>query len=250
MAGRAGDGHPHIVVMPLRILLSTVAALCSASLLRRFAYHSGATRAEVTGALPGDDVIAHPAAEWTRAATIAAPPEAIWPWLVQMGYDRGGWYTNERLDRLVWQVSATSADTLRPDLQQLHIGDVIADGPEHAAYFHVRSLEPERAIVYYSLRHPYRGHPLADTRPATLETMEGRLRDGGRYLEFSWAFVLDPIDAEHTRLIIRTRADYEPAALGLFEVPLGWVDLYHAHTMLGGIRRRVEREPQKTRVAG
>ena len=215
-------------------------ALCAASWLRRLAYHSGATRAEVTAALPGDEVIVHPTVEWTRAATIAATPAAIWPWLVQMGYGRGGWYTNERLDRLVWQVSATTADVIRPDLQQLRVGDIVADGPEHAAYFHVRTIEPERAIVYYSLRHPYRGHPLPDTEPATLEAMEDRLRRGGRFLEFSWAFVLQPIDVGRSRLIIRTRADYEPAALRFAELSLGWVDLFHAHTMLGAIRRRAE----------
>ena len=216
-----------------------VGTLVVAGLVQRYSWRSGATDAEALGSLPGDDVIPHPMAEWTRAATLAASPGAIWPWLVQMGYDRGGWYTNERFDRLVWRVSATNATDILPEFQELEVGDVIADGPDHAAYFHVRRVEPERAIVYHSVRHPYRGHPLPDTRAATLAAMEQRLRDGGRYLDFSWAFVLEPIDVGHTRLIIRTRANYAPGFLRLIQVPLGWVDLFHAHTILGGIRRRV-----------
>jgi hypothetical protein len=218
----------------------TVGVLIVAALVQRLSWRSGATDTEALGPLPGDDVIPHPMAEWTRAATISASPAAIWPWLVQMGYDRGGWYTNERIDRLVWRVSATTAADIMPEFQRLEAGDIIADGPRYAAYFHVRSVEPERAIVYHSVRHPYRGHPLPDTQAATLEAMEDRLRRGGRFLDFSWAFVLVPIDMSHTRLIIRTRANYAPGSLRLLHVPLGWVDLFHAHTILGGIRRRVE----------
>lgn len=190
--------------------------------------------------MPGDDVIAHPAVEWTRATTIDAPPSAIWPWLVQMGYGRGGWYTNERLDRLVWRVNATNADDILLDCQTLDVADVIADGPSHAAYFHVREVQEYRAIVYHSIRHPYRGHPLEDTEPATLAGLEQRLVSEGTYLEFSWAFVLEALEQERTRLIIRTRANCAPRWLGLLSIPLGLVDLFHAHTILDGVRDRAE----------
>jgi proline iminopeptidase len=224
----------------LRTSVFAIMVLLASALLQRYSWRSGASDAEAYGSLPGDHVIPHPMVEWTRATTIEAAPSEVWPWLVQMGYGRGGWYTNEDIDQLIWRVSATNANSVIPEYQDLEVGDIIADGPGHAAYFHVRSIEPERAIVYHSVRHPYRGHPLPDTKAATLVAMEERLRNGGRHLDFSWAFVLNPIDAEHTRLIIRTRANFAPRSLGLLRVPLGWVDLFHAHTILGGIRRRVQ----------
>jgi len=228
---------------PLRGLTLFIGALALGGAAERLSRRTGATDAEARGTLPGDDVIAHPAVEWTRAATIRATPAQIWPWLVQMGYGRGGWYTNERFDRLVWRVNAVNADEILPEYQQLAVGDIVADGPEHAAYFHVRAVEQDRAVVYHSIRHPYRGHPLPDTEADTLAAMDQRLIGGGTYLEFSWAFVLHEIGAGETRLIIRTRADYAPPLIGWLAVPLGLVDLFHVHTMLGGIRRRVEAQP-------
>lgn len=64
--------------------------------------------------------------------------------------------------------------------------------------------------------------------------------EGGVYLDFSWVFVLRPLDELRTRLIVRTRADYEPPVLRLAEVPLGLVDLFHVSTMFRGIKARVE----------
>ena len=225
------------------------------ALAYRVSWRSGATDSEASGSLPGDTVIPHPMVEWTRATTIHAPPTRVWPWLVQMGYGRGGWYTDERVDRLLWGVSAHNADAIRDDLQHLEVGDVVADGPDHAAYFHVRAVEPERALVYHSVRHPLKGHPVDALDPAALRRLERDLVAGGTYLDFSWAFVLIP-EGRSTRLVIRTRAVYAPARLGLLRVPLGFVDLYHAHTMLRAIRRRVERdmtgvpEPGRTAAEG
>jgi hypothetical protein len=212
----------------------------ASSVLYRFSWRSGARDAEAFGSLPGDEVIPHPMVEWTRAATIHATAERIWPWLVQMGYGRGGWYTNERVDQLVWGVSARNADRILPEYQGLEIGDVIADGPDYAAYFHVRVVEPEHAIVYHSIRHPRTGHPVDPTDRSAIEALERQLMEGGVYLDFSWAFVLIPDGPDATRLIIRTRADYAPKAIGLLRVPFGYVDVFHAHTILRSIRQRVE----------
>jgi hypothetical protein len=221
-------------------LLRIVLALAASAVLYRISWRSGARDAEAFGSLPGDDVIPHPMIEWTRATTIHATPDRIWPWLVQMGYGRGGWYTNERIDHLIWSVSAHNADHILPEYQRLAVGDIIADGPDHAAYFHVRAVEPGRAIVYHSIRHPSRGHPVDPTDRSAIEALERSLVDGGTHLEFSWAFVLIPDGPDASRLIIRTRADYAPSAIGLLRVPLGYVDIFHAHTMLRSIKARVE----------
>ena len=92
--------------------------------------------------LPGDEVIADANAGETRAITIAAPPDAIWPWLVQMGYGRGGWYSYDAMD-----MEGASAFRIEPELQELKVGDVVPTHP--AGGFVVSSIEPNRSLVLY-----------------------------------------------------------------------------------------------------
>ncbi len=219
---------------------TVLAALAGAAGLRRVSRRSRVTDDEAFGPLPGDDVIPHPMLEWTRGTTIRRPPSEVWPWLVQMGYHRGGWYTSVWLDRLIWRVDARNADQILPEYQNLSVGDVVPDGPDYAAYFWVRQLEHERAIVYSSIRHPYRGHPIDPTDHEALYQLEKRLVEGGDYIDFSWTFVLRPEGAQSTRLLLRTRANFAPRAVRLATVPLGLVDAYFAHSILRGVKRRVE----------
>jgi hypothetical protein len=74
----------------------------------------GATDGEVAAAMPGDELIPTPSFVATRAITIAAPPEHVWPWLVQMGWHRGGWYTPHWVDRLLFPWCCTPPPTCRP----------------------------------------------------------------------------------------------------------------------------------------
>jgi proline iminopeptidase len=189
--------------------------------------------------MPGDEVIAHPMVEWTRATTIAARPEQVWPWLVQMGYGRGGWYTNEWVDRLVWRVDNPGSDVILAEWQQLATGDVVPDGPDCAAYFRVRDVHENEFIVYHSIRHPYRGQPVDAADEGELGRREASLIAGGLYLDFSWAFVLEPTPDGATRLLVRTRANVSPGWVRYTEPLLGLVDLFHVETMFRGIRRRV-----------
>ena len=85
----------------------------------------GATDEEVHRAMPGDDLIPG-AASTTRAIAIAAPPEQVWPWLVQIGYGRAGWYSYDWIDN----DGRPSADRILPELQQLGVGDRILMLPE------------------------------------------------------------------------------------------------------------------------
>src|SRR6516225_3458128 len=78
----------------------------------------GATREETSGTYPGDELIPDPAHSSTMAATLPAPPERIWPWLVQMGYDRAGWYSWDKLDHS----GQPSADHIVPQWQDLREG--------------------------------------------------------------------------------------------------------------------------------
>lgn len=228
-----------------RVPLGAPVAVTGWVALRRLARRSGVTDAEYFGPLPGDDVIPHPMIEWTRGTTVGASPELVWPWLVQMGYGRGGWYTSERFDRIVWRVDNPSSETILPEWQDLSVGDIVPDGPDYAAYFRVVDVQREEAIVYQSIRHPYRGRPVDPTDRTAVEARERELLEGGEYIEFSWTFVLRPVDDTRTRLLIRTRANLSPPRARLLETPLGLVDLFHVTTIFRGIERRAATSNQR-----
>ena len=86
----------------------------------------GATDAEVLRPLPGDDFLLHPTFDATRAVTINAGPERIWPWIVQIGLGRAGWYSYDLIDNL----GRASADEILPEFQDLEVGDLIPISPD------------------------------------------------------------------------------------------------------------------------
>jgi hypothetical protein len=236
--------------------LTVVAAGGAAAALRRVARRSGVSDSELPDGLPGDEVIAHPMVVWDRGITIHRPPEAIWPWLVQMGYGRAGYYTPEALDRWadrwVWKDPnrVVSPWRIDPRLQHLAAGDVIADGPGYAAYYRVLAAEPGKHLVLWSLRHPGRGKAVDPDDETALRRREAELRDGGVWLDFSWAFVLRPFDEASTRLLVRCRADLAPKAARPLLVPLGLVDSYETMGMLRGIKARAEIDQEGTAAEG
>jgi hypothetical protein len=115
-------------------------------LLRRRCLTWGATRDEVTRPLPGDDLLATPDMVSTRAITIDAPPSAIWPWLVQMGSDRGGAYTYDWIENL-FGLNMHSASTVLPQFQDVKVGDTFPLG-KGGSQLHVDILEPEHSLVF------------------------------------------------------------------------------------------------------
>jgi hypothetical protein len=199
------------------------AAVTAAYLLHRIGHRSGATEEEIRSRLPGDDLVADPMWQSTRAMTIEAPPEDVWPWIVQMGFPshRGGWYTPRWLDRVTFGINQSSADEIRPNLQHLESGDLVPDSDDWSVYFIVVAVDPGRALVLHSTRHIMK--PI-------------------KTIDFSWAFVLDALPEQKTRLLIRARSNYTPRWAGWFiELVIGPGDFVNAGAMLRGIRRRVER---------
>jgi proline iminopeptidase len=217
------------------------------SAVRRLSQRTGVTDAEAFGTLPGDNVIPHPMAEWTRGVAVRATPERVWPWLVQMGYGRAGWYTSGWVDRVIEPSlfrlktpSPPSADRLLPQFQSLAVGDIIADGPEYRSYWQVLDVQPQQAIVYRSIRHPWRPHPFDPSDPGALKRVEQQLIAGGVYVDCTWTFVLRPVAADKTRLLVRTRGNYAPALLGAVVAAWGLYDATYGVAMLRAIRRRAE----------
>jgi hypothetical protein len=223
--------------MKNKLYLGLLAAASGAYLLRRLGKRWGATDNEVHRPLPGDDLVPHPMLETTHAISIAASPSDIWPWLVQMGYDRGWWYTDARwyqwVDKYIWHTShLASPDHIIPELQHLAVGDTVPDGPPGTAFFTVATLEPERVLALFSTTH------ILFMAPASLRNNP----KVGLHGEFSWVFVLDEKEEDLTRLIVRTRASYEPKIFRMLTRPMLFpADFLMARLMLQSIKQRVER---------
>jgi hypothetical protein len=141
--------------MDTRRTLPVLAGLAAAGggyrrLLRRRLLDWGASRDEATGHLPGDELLADAQVVSTRAITIAAPPSAVWAWLVQMGPgERGGAYTYDWIENLLG-LGMHSADTILPQFQHVEAGDVVPD--RHGRpWMRFERVEPERVLASRSV---------------------------------------------------------------------------------------------------
>jgi hypothetical protein len=206
--------------------------LASYGVLQWLGRTSGSTGAERRLRLPGDDLVERPMFRTDHAATIDAPPSAVWPWLVQMGWGRGGWYTARWVDVLLFPANQPAAERLHPELQDLRVGDHVPDGaPETECWFVVEELDQDRHLVLHS-----RSHLPPDFRDRF-----------GASIDWSWVFVLTPLEGGRTRFHFRSRARLSPcwlaAAYWLVLVP---ADHVMAGQMLRGVRRRAEGHPRPT----
>jgi hypothetical protein len=161
--------------------------------------------------LPGDELVPDAKLRWTHGVTIRAGPADVWPWLVQMGCRRAGWYSYDGLDN----GGSPSAERIVPELQRAAVGDVFPMTPTAEDGFVVRAIDPGRALVL--------GDP---TGSAT------------------WAFTLVPIDERTTRLVTRVRAGFDRFLLGLLFAIL-WRPIHFGmqRRQLLNVKRLVEATP-------
>ena len=182
-----------------------VAGLVYALVIRPWKLRHGATQDEAQRSLPGDDLVPSPKSGYTQAITIKAPKSEVWPWLVQIGYKRAGWYSHDFLHRLVGIAGCVddercSAERIIPELQDLKVGDVIEIAPGMG--YTVEGLELEQALILQSI---------LDTGKWESVSSEDPLPE--KYLRSGWVWFLEGIDEKTTRLIVRVQSDHDPGLL-------------------------------------
>jgi hypothetical protein len=185
-------------------------------LVRRWQLRWGATDEECDAALPGDDLIPIPDLLATRAITVPAPADQVWPWIVQLGQGRGGFYSYDVLENLVG-CDIHSADRVVAQWQDLKVGDHVKLHPEVGLA--VALVEPGRALVLRG------GVPMGAAPPP---------------YDFTWAFVLRERPEGTTRLLVRERYAYTQRWASWLVEPVAVVAFVMSQRMLRGIRDRAE----------
>lgn len=188
------------------MLLATLAA---GVVYRRWHLTWGATAAEASGPMPADDLLPGAAFVATRAIDVAAAPDQVWGWLVQVGHGRAGFYSYDRVDN----GGVPSATTILPQFQSPSVGDLAAPmtaGTDERTSFRVAEVVPSSQLVW--------------SKP-----------------DSTWAWLLVPQPDGGTRLLTRLKTRYRadrwlPVTVLLMEVG----DFPMMRRMLLGIRQRAE----------
>ncbi len=210
------------IYIVLGLSLAGTAAVAAYSLaVRPWHLRWGATPEELTRPLPGDDLIPQPKQLSTRAVTIQAGAAAIWPWLVQIGQGRGGFYSYDCLENLIG-CDIHSADRILPTHQQLTVGDPVRLGPEGYPFYTVAAVEPERYLLL-------RAGEAGQEAPPPVDDV--------------WLFYLDETAPGVTRLIARNRRTHAPTVANfiIWQVIVEQLHFLMEQKMLRGIKARVER---------
>jgi hypothetical protein len=199
--------------------LSAVPIWAASPVVRPWHMRWGATDAEVAGPMPGDDLVPRAQFDATRAIMIDAPREQVWPWIVQLGYGRGGFYTYDLVDN----GCEPSADRIVPHFQELDVGDEIPMWHEWRGLsiaYNVTSFEAPKWMLWV-----HRPHPDESS-------------------DSTWSWRLDELPTGGTRLVTRMKQDYRwetprLALLNLVLMELG--DFAMERRMLKGIKVRAEK---------
>jgi len=189
----------------------------------------GATDDEIWQPLPGDDLVPDSGGGYTHAITIHATTDMVWPWLVQMGQGRGGFYSYELLENMVG-CNMDNADQIIPEFQHLKVGDEVTMHPTNSSPYVVDAIQSCRSLIL-QLR--------IDTQTGKPFGMNDLLPD--QYHNGSWAFILKEVDKATTRLICRSRNKISAnCGTRLFYSFIGSVSIIMNRKMLLGIKKRAE----------
>jgi hypothetical protein len=201
-------------------------ALIGYGALQILGRRAGSTAKERRMPMPGDELVVQPHILTNHAISIEAKPADVWPWLTQMGWHLGGWYTPEWVDRLLFPQNWPSLDHLDPALlRDLDVGDNIPDGPPDTAEFVVVEVDAPHTLVLHSTTHL----PNA-----------WREKFGAR-TDWTWSFRLSELPCGKTRLHLRVRGRTAPPWLtATYLATIIPADFIMAGGMLRGIKRRAE----------
>ena len=176
----------------------------------------GTAGAESDEPLPGDELVAEADLTATRAITIRASIEQVWPWIAQLGQGHGGFYSYDFLENLVG-CRIHSADRIVPEWQDIWVGDEVRLAPEVALV--VAFLDQGRSLVLRG------GIPMGKSAPP---------------YDFTWAFTLRDQPDETTRLLVRERYAYTRRWAPLIVEPAEAISFLMSQKMLRGIRDRAQ----------
>jgi hypothetical protein len=198
-------------MIPIGIVAAlVVAAVAFFGLYRPWHLKWGATPEDLARIMSGDEIVQRPTFNATRVVTINARPEDIWPWIVQIGFGRAGWYSYDLFDNL----GRRSAEHIVAELQHIEIGDLIPLGPGEGSGMFVKEFVLNRSILWWT----------------------------GKDGQTTWAWGLYPTSGGATRLVTRVRAPFS------WRKPLSavWIvldevaDFPMMRKCLLGIKRRAE----------
>ncbi len=186
---------------------------------------AGTTSAERRQGLPGDELVDSATLVTEHAIDIAGEPQDVWPWLTQLGWHLGGYYTPQWVDRLLFPGNWPSLDRLDPALvRDLRAGDIVPDGPPGTAFFRVATAAAPHSLVLHSTTH----------------VPQGWQRHGAA-IDWTWCFALSQPAPRRTRVRLRVRGKTAPWWLTtLYQVAIVPADYVMATGMLRGLKRRVE----------
>ncbi len=189
----------------------------------------GLTQEEALRELPGDHIIKNPQSDFTHAITINAPAEYVWPWVAQLGKDRGGFYSYEALENLMG-LGIYNADTILEEYQHPKKGDIIPFGPDNGYPLAICN-EGEAMVIEncedmdtHKIYDPGNGHPR-------------------NYLHLSWLWYIESLDTYRSRFISRNRLNFSPTFKNriIFNALAEPVVFAMDRKMCLGIKRRAER---------
>ena len=200
----------------LPTFFATLAVLIVAALywfpIRRWMNRWGATPSDLARVMAGDSLLPDPMYSGTTAITVNAAPEHIWPWLVQIGYQRGGLYSYDWLDRLFGYLDRPSATRILPEFQNLAVGDRIPMG--QGPSWPVAIVDPQRALVL------------------DMRNMAG--------FDWVWQFGLYPVDGTRTRLVSRSCVRPQNLRARLLTHAIEPAGFVMTRRMLLGLKQRAE----------
>jgi hypothetical protein len=215
------------VLLGVIVVILAVFLLLYVGVVRPWHHQWGTIGSEATQALPGDNLVPGAISQVTHGITIAAPAGEIWPWLMQIGQDRSGFYSYTQLENLIG-CEMPEVHYLRPDWATRTVGETVWFGtPKHfkgQARMIAAIVDAPHAFVMVSAN---------DWQ---------KISSGSHGTEGSWAFTLIPVDASHTRLLARMRSG-PPQSFGARAAGAFFWDPMHflmEHRMLETIKQLAE----------